>query len=277
MLGLFLTILGTVLDEVSTSIGKIAIKSKIESLYTFGFFSYLTCALLFIILMLFRLPGQEMNAWPTFLARMITETILGYYTIVAIIKCSRSTFGFIRVGTVPLLLIVDAVLGYSISNYQIVGIALITFSLLYLYMNHGIEKRGLGYAILVTVLPVVAISLAKYDFNHGNSIELEQSMIFIAMTLFFFLLAMRAKEKPFALFKKPLVLTQFAAQAFGAVLITYGFNLMTPSVHTAAKRSTSVAAAVASGNLVFKEKKLILKIIALAICILGIALLAVGK
>lgn len=182
-----------------------------------------------------------------------------------------------RVGTVPLLLVIDTLIGYSISNYQILGIALVTFSLLYLYLNHGLEKRGLGYAILSTILPVATISLAKYDFTHGNSIELEQSVILVVLTLFFFIMALKRKENPFALFKKPIILLQFVIQGIGGVLITYGFNLMTPSIHTAAKRSTSVAAAVASGNLVFKEKKIILKIIALVICILGIVLLAFGK
>ncbi|MFA6447169.1 MAG: hypothetical protein WCW31_02825 [Patescibacteria group bacterium] len=277
MLGLFLTVLGTIFDEVTTSIGKIAIKSKVENVFTFGFLSNLVCALFFLVLIMVRLPEQGISLWPTFLIRIVSETILSFITILAIVKCTRSTFGFIRVGTIPLLLVVDVIIGYSISNFQILGIVFVTFSLLYLFLNHGLDKRGLGLAILATILPVVTISLAKYDFNHGNSIELEQGVVYIVMTILFFIMALRSKENPFVLFKKPLVMLQFAAQALGAVLLTYSFNIMTPSVHTAAKRATSVAAAVASGKLVFKEKKIILKIVALVICILGIILLAVGK
>ncbi len=272
-----MTVLGTVFDEVTTSIGKIAVKAKIENVFTFGFLSNLVCAIFFLVLILVRLPVQGINSWPTFLIRIVLETVLGFITILAIIKCTRSTFGFIRVGTIPLLLVMDTVIGYSVSNFQILGIIFVTFSLLYLFLNHGLDKRGLGLAVLATILPVVTISLAKYDFNHGNSIELEQGVVYIIMTASFFIMAIRSEENPFVLFKKPLVMLQFAAQALGAVLLTYSFNIMTPSVHTAAKRATAVAAAVGSGNLVFKEKKLLLKIIALIICILGIVLLAVGK
>lgn len=48
---------------------------------------------------------------------------------------------------------------------------------------------------------------------------------------------------------------------------------MTPSVHTAAKRSTAVIAAVGSGKIVFHEKHATIKILAMATCVIGVILL----
>lgn len=273
MLGVFLTILGTVFEEIGTSAGKVAVKLKVESIFSYGFISNLCATIMFAFLAVWRYPQLDISAWPTFLVRLPLELILSYLTIQAITKCSRSAFGFLRTGTIPLLLVVDAFMGYRLDGYQMLGIGLITAALLYLHMNHGLDKPGLKYAVLATIVPVATASLAKFDFNHGNSWELEQTIICAAITVFFYLVAKSKRERPFSLFKKPLVLMQACATAASSAVLTYGFLLIAPSVHMAAKRSTAVLAAVGSGGLAFHEKKLFVKAIAVAACVIGVILL----
>lgn len=163
--------------------------------------------------------------------------------------------------------------GYSLSYSQILGIALITGAIFLLYVNHGLERRGLKYAIFATLLPVATISLAKYNFNHGNSWELEQALAFLVTTVMLYAISRRKGEYPLRHFKNPFTIIQALATAAGNVILVFGFNLMTPSVHTAAKRSTAVIAAVSSGKIVFHEKHAAMKAFAMVICVVGVILL----
>jgi hypothetical protein len=275
MLGIFLTLIGTVLEEAGNSLAKASVKLKIESVNTLGFLSNSWSTIFFVALTVIRWPEMHIATWPTLLLRLPLEIIPAWFTVRAIAYCARSTFGFVRVTTIPLLLLADMVMGYHLDPYQMMGISLITFTLLFLYANHGFDRRGLFYAFAASLMPVVTSTLLKYNLNHGNSLELEQAMVGLTLTAYFYLQTRRAGEKPFRLLSKPIVLSQVLVHALGGVVLSYGFNLITPSVHMAAKRSTTVMASLVSGRYVFKEKKMGLKIAAMAICVLGIILLAI--
>lgn len=88
----------------------------------------------------------------------------------------RSTYGFLRVLTIPLLLLVDLALGYSLSQGQIVGVSILTLSVLLLLLNHGLRTKGIGFVLLSAVNAVVTLSLFKYDITHFNSVEVEQGI-----------------------------------------------------------------------------------------------------
>ncbi len=215
---------------------------------------------------------MTLDSWQTFLIRMPLEMGVTFFTVTAVAKCARNAFGFVRTGTVPLLLPVDALMGYGLSYAQILGIALVTGAIFYLYVNHGLESRGLKYALFATVFPVTTTSLAKYNFTHGNSWELEQVLAFSAITFMLYFISRSKDERPLRHLKNPWTLVQALATALGNAVLIYGFNLMTPSVHTAAKRSTAVVAAASSGKIVFKEKHLAIKLLAAAVCVLGVIL-----
>lgn len=269
-----MTVIGALFEEAASSIGKLAVKLKIESPYSMGVVTNFWNVVLFLSLTLVKWPEQKISIWTTLIIRIVLETILGYITVNAITRSSRSTFSFIRSGTIPLLLIVDFILGYRIDLPQLVGIALISICLFILFANHGLDKKGLSYVLASTFLAVATISLFKYDINHGNSLELEQSLIGFSTLIFFLIMAKRTKAKLYKLIKEPLVLAQAATQALAAAFGTYGLSLIPPSVHIAASRSTTMIAAVSSGKLVFHEKRLGIKILALIFCVIGILLLS---
>ncbi len=203
MFGIILTIIGTLLDEVSTSAGKTAARLKIQNIFTSAFITNACSALMFTGIAIWRWPHMTLEAWPTFLVRLPLELCVTFFTVTAVAKCARSAFGLVRTGTIPMLLLVDALMGYSLSYAQILGIALITSAIFLLYVNHGLERRGLKYAILATLLPVATISLAKYNFNHGNSWELEQALAFLVTTVMLYAISRRKGEYPLRHFKKP--------------------------------------------------------------------------
>lgn len=275
MFGILLTIIGSFFEEAGNSAGKTAVKSKIESIYTLGFVTNLCCAVLFAVMASLRWQDMAIGSWTTLMIRFPIELLLAHFSIIALTRCTRSTFGFLRTGTIPLLAIVDLFMGYGLDFYQILGILIISAALLFLHINHGLEKKGLKFAVLATIMPVVTISLAKYNFSHGNSWELEQALVLSAMAIYFYTVARSRGEKPFLLFKKPMVILQATITALGSVLLVWSLSLITPSIHTTVKRSTAVIAAVASGGIVFHEKKMLIKAVTVIACIIGIALLAI--
>lgn len=275
MFGILLTLVGTIFEEAGNSLAKAGVKLKIESVDTLGFLSNFLTSIFFLALVAIRWQYQHIDVWSTLGLRLIVEIILAWFTVRAIAVCSRSTFGFLRVATIPLLLIVDTLMGYSLDAYQIAGILLITFMLFFLYANHGFEKRGLFFLIMASLLPVITCTLLKFNLNHGNSLELEQAIIGTVLTIYFYTQTWRRRENPFKFFTKPLLLAQVSFHALAGVILSFGFNLINPSIHMAAKRSTSVMASLASGRFVFHEKKMGIKVIAMAFCVLGIILLAI--
>jgi len=275
MLGIFLTLIGTVLEEAGNSLAKAGVKLKLESVDMLGFLSNFWTSLFFLALVAMRWPDMHIATWPTLLIRLPLEIIPAWLTVRAIALCSRSTFGFVRVTTIPALLIADTLMGYSLDPYQIGGILLITLTLFFLYTNHGFEKKGLIYVFLASLMPVITSTLLKYNLNHGNSLELEQALVCIVLTVYFYTQTRRRHENPLRFLTQPVLLAQAILHALGGVVLSFGFNLTLPSVHMAAKRSGSLISSLASGRLMFHEKKMGLKIAAMAICVLGIILLAI--
>ena len=113
MIGLILVSIGTFLDEISTLIGKTEVQNKRESVYSMAFLCLIWGTLWFLLIILYK--GQfifSAASLPTVIIRILTEIVLVYVTTLAIVKADRSTFGFVRTGTIPLLLFADLWLGY---------------------------------------------------------------------------------------------------------------------------------------------------------------------
>jgi len=275
MLGIILVTLSSLFNEVAASIGKRKIELKQESMYSMAFLCYFWSSVWFLGVMLFRHEFIfSMASLPTFIARVIFEIIQTEIAIQALVRADRSTFGFIRTSTVVMLLLVDLALGYSISLTQIAGMVIISLTLLIVFMNHGISKRGLKFVVLSAIGAVITTTLYKYNISHFNSVEAEQFMINIFMIAYFFRAAMKFNsENPMKFMIKPIFFGQSFTDGLGTVLSSFAYSLAPASVIMAGGRSTSVFFSILSGSHYFKEKNVLMKLVIFMMLAVGIFLL----
>lgn len=275
MFGILLISAGTLFSEVSTSIGKDQVGKHKESIYTMGFLSLFFGVIFFFISALVR--GSfvfSLASLPTFSIRCVLEIIQAHFTMRALTTADRTTFGFLRIITIPLLLLVDLFIGYAITPTQIMGIILLVLTLVFLLMNHGISKKGSGLVIFTAINAVITLSLFKYNITNFNSVEAEEGIIFMLIMIYLFFSAKYiAKENPFSFLKKRLFFAESMTAGFASVLESFAFVFAPASIMLAAKRSASILWTIISGNVFFKEKHPIIKIIAFAFIIIGIILL----
>ncbi|KKS99535.1 MAG: hypothetical protein UV75_C0003G0011 [Candidatus Giovannonibacteria bacterium GW2011_GWA1_43_15] len=186
----------TFLSEISDSLGRRAVRNHTESIYTMGFLSIFWSAIFLIAAGIWRHSFIfSLASLPFFAVRSILEILQLHMGILAIVKSERSSYGFIRTMTVPLLLIADLALGYAIGLKQIIGIIIIFLALIILFLDRGINRRGVGFVIFSAVNAVLTISLFKYDIAHFNSVEAEQSIIYIILMIYLFLALILCTKK----------------------------------------------------------------------------------
>lgn len=196
-------------------------------------------------------------------------------SILAITRADRSTFGFLRILTIPLLLATDIILGYSVGTNEIVGISIIITALMFLFVNHGIKKEGAWLVIFTAINAVATISLFKYNITHFNSVEVEQIIIHLVLLIYFLGMALRvAKENPLRFLRKPIFFAQSAAAGVGSVFISFAYLFGSASVITTIKRAAAIFWAMLSGNRFFEEKGFLIKFISLILIAIGLVFLA---
>lgn len=275
MFGIVLTIVSSFFSEIFASIGKIEVEKKGESIYTMGFLQIFSGALLFLGIIFWKTSFDfSLASLPTFLPRIFIEIVLISIVLKATVVVDRSTFSFMRIATLPLLLMVDLFIGYSINSMQIIGIGIIMFALVIFFAHHGINKRGINLAIWSSVLPVVTISLFKYNITHYNSVEAEEFLIAVSLLAYFFFMAIKyAGENPIKFLAKPLFFKQSLFEGLAMTLNSFAYLFASTSVITSAKRSSAVLWAVLSGNKIFEEKHIVLKLILFVFLTVGTILL----
>lgn len=279
LIGLTLVIFGSFFLELSSSIGKVEIEKQKESIYAMGFLSLISGWVFFGITLLFKQSiGFSLESLPSFALRSALEIFQFYVSLKAIAIASRSTYSFIHVGTIPILLAIDLFLIKApISGWQIIGIAAIVLSLMILSMNHGIDKKGLMFTILSTVNGAATLTLFKYNITHFNTVEGEQFATYTVLMVYLLISAWRLHgERPWFLLKKPLFAAQSATYGAGIVLDSFAYQFAAASIITVIKRALSVLWSVLSGHFVFKEKSLLIKLLCFAVTAFGIILLTKG-
>lgn len=287
MLGIVLVGGGALAEEAGASIGKWETAQKKESVFSMGFINSLW-ATLFLLALAFFIPANffapgfprgfvfSMASLPTFLPRVGLEILQAWATVYAITRADRSTFGFLRILTIPLLLVVDIALSYSVSLPQIAGMSFIITSLILLFINHGIRRDNAWLVVFTAVNAVATISLYKYDITHFNSVEAEQGLISIVLLVFFFTMAMvRAKENPLRLLAHPVLFLQSLLMGVSGIVMSFAFLFSAASVITTASRAFNILFAMISGHVYFREKRLWIKIAAFVLITVGLILLAV--
>lgn len=273
MIGIFLIAIGEVFSQVGISIGKYQVSLKKESLYAMAFLHSFWAALLLI---LFTISGKgefifSIQSLPTLLVRVLFEIILVFVALKAVVDADRSTYSFLRVITLPLLLVVDVSLGYDISLMQITGVSLVVVALIFLFINHGLSKRGKMFSVFSALLAVATISLYKYNITHFNSVEAEQIITHVILLLVIVVAAwVHTKENVFALLKNRTFFTQSLASGIGGVFLSFAYVYAPASVITTAKRSLEILTSMIFGKSYFHEKHFLIKLAALVLIILGI-------
>ncbi len=278
MIGILLITLGTLFVEGATSIGKYEVEKRRESIFTMGFLNVFFGTVFFLALGLYH--GNLIIATasvPTFLIRMVLEIFQTTVTVFAIAKASRSTLGFLRVGTVPLLLIVDAFMGYDIAPLQYVGIAMILATIGLLYWKKGLSRKGMIWVILSTVNAAATISLYKYNITYFNSVESEQALMHVILLVYLWVIAyFWTKENPFRFLKKKIFLAESLGVGIGSVIESFAYLYAPSSIILAAKRSATALWTMILGNVYFHEHKLAVKVVAFGFLTLGVLLLVLS-
>lgn len=277
MIGVVITFFGTFFDEVATSIGKTKLNQRAISIYSIGFINCLAAVSVFIIISIIKREFRfSLASLPYISAEVILNIIISTIALTAVARADRSTFGFIRVLTIPLLLIVDLFLGYKIKILQLVGIGIIILSLFLVFFYQGIKKQGAPLVLITAILPVATLSLYKYNITNYNSVAAEQIINLSVLIIYFLLMArFKAKENPFSFFKHKIFRYLALANVAPAFFIGYAYIFAPASVILSAYRSSSVFWSVVSGKAYFKEKRFLVKAACLALLVAGLILLAV--
>ncbi|OHA20404.1 MAG: hypothetical protein A2849_01345 [Candidatus Taylorbacteria bacterium RIFCSPHIGHO2_01_FULL_51_15] len=272
MIGLLLMAVATCFGETQESLGKYNVATGKQSIYTMGFISMLGGFIFFLIIAAIKEEFRfSIESLPTLSLRIALELLLAQISVLAITRADRSTYSFIRVGTIPLLLIVDLVLGYSISTFALIGISLILLVLILLFRSHDLKKDGMWFVMGTSILGAATLSLFKYNITHFNSVEAEESIVIAVLLVYFFCMALFvAKENPILLLKRPTVLAQSVSAGFANVLMSFAYLYGAASIITTAKRGLGVFFSILSGNFYFKERGIFIKIIALLAIVVGL-------
>ena len=275
MIGILLVSLSAFLTELAESIGKDQVAKQKQTIYTMGFLSMFFGSVFFFLLSMLR--GSFVFSFaslPTYTLRVFLEIFQAYVTMRAITTADRSTYGFLRTTTIPLLLLVDVFLGYHISSWQLLGIILIMITLFFLLMNHGITRRGAGLTLVTATNAVLTISLYKYNISHFNSVEAEQGIMYVLLMGYFLLGAWNAgKENPFRALKQTLPRFQSFTYGIAGIFESFAYTFAPASIITTGKRAAAVLWAILSGNVYFREQRPIAKFIAFIAVLGGLILL----
>jgi len=278
MIGVILTAISNIFGEIRTSIGKYEIEHSKESLYAMGFLNSIWVFVFLLILGYFREGGFifSLESLPTFLIKAVLEVVIILISINAIVKADRSTFSFIRTLTIPLLLVVDIILGYNITLTQIIGVSMVVIALLFLFTNHGLSKEGKLLTLSGSILSVITLSLYKYNITHYNSVEAEQTLTFLIIIVTLVVIAwIHKKENLFKYLTHKTFMMQSIASGLSGSFISFAFLFAPASIITTSNRSFEIITSMISGRAVFHEKHIVIKIIALALIITGIILVVI--
>src|SRR3990167_11271533 len=106
MFAIALMAAATFLEEGANTLGKRAVARRIESIYALGFLSLFWGSIVMVCSVLFFGADWHFSkaSLPYFIPRMILEIIVATVSVKALITAERSSFAFIKLVTIPLLL-----------------------------------------------------------------------------------------------------------------------------------------------------------------------------
>lgn len=279
MLGVLFAFVGSLLEEISSSIGKFAFARGWERPATMGLLNSAWTVIYFGIISV-AVPGSFViatSSLPILGILVILGGMQSIASLVAIKRASRSTYGLLRTTTIPILALIDALTGRDISPVKFLAMGLMYAAVVWLNRNHGIEKRGAGIVLFTAVNGAVCLALLKYLFETGTSIPAAQIVILVPTIVALAVWYLR-ERKPAAHGKThyELLTVQTAAAGAATLVQSYALLFVPASVMTAVVRSCAVLFSMLSGNAVFHERHIKEKIIAGGVIVIGLAMLVMG-
>lgn len=193
---------------------------------------------------------------PTLALRIILEAALIFTLAEATVKADRTTMAFLRLLTIPLLLVVDVTLGYHFSALQLAGVGLMFFALMLAFRHNPRGRRGAHLAVLSAILAVGTISLYKYNITHFNSVVGEQTVGLTVLLVVFYVMSARKGRSPLRLLTQSTTGTQSLANGVSIALESFAMALAPAAIVITLKRSFAVVWAIIFGGTYFHEHSL---------------------
>ncbi len=282
MLGVILASISTLFSEIGFSFGKKESAAHRESFFELGFLNYFWSTVFFIALVtipFFGVLGGQYSDFlfttaslPTFIPRAVLGIVNLHLGLHALTTANRSTSAFLRVTTIPILLMLDIALGYTIAPNELAAIFIIITVTLALFLPQGLDKRGFWFALGSSITAAVTISLYQYNITHYNSVAGEQTILSLILLCYLFFMAVTTTRKnPLRLLLRPRAAIQSITLGFGALFGSFAFLFAPSSVIVSILRGTSILWSILSGYSFFHERHLSTKLTGFAA--LGTALM----
>lgn len=216
----------------------------------------------------------SIDSFATFLPRVVIAVVELQVAVIGIALVDRGSFGFIRLATIPLVLAADLVLGYPLKSLQMLGIIFIVIPIAILFHVDLSKSKRMLLVLAVAVLAAMDLTLYKYDISHFNSVESEQAIMSLVISLYFFLTAVLIRgENPFAFLRQKIYAVQAASSGIAYVVNSFAYLYAPASVIMAAFRGFSVLFSVISGTFYFRERSFLLRAFLFVLIAIGLVLL----
>ncbi len=256
--------LGTLFWEISGSLMKIHNKqlNPLQRAFLISLFIVFS-SLILIYLFWFKLTFNVTNF--LLILYLIAGSIVYYYFILkAVWIADRSTLNIFILLKIPLVLIIDLIIGYQLSNIQIIWI--LTIFTLIAFINYKENKiynlNGLKYIIFAIIIWSINISIFKILVENGNNIP----SLVIAYSLFsciFFGIRLFIKWwiSNFKFLTNKTFLLIWFVSSLNTLLIAFSYLFLPPSIITTYKNTFSLLRSHISAKVIFNEKYVFKKII----------------
>jgi hypothetical protein len=265
----------TLFEEISETIGKTSVKRRREDVFCLAFLG-LFWSVIFLIASVFLFGAKFIivqASLPTLMLRIMGEILLTYVLSEAIIRADRSTLGFLRLLSIPILLGFDVALGYHLTTLQVVAVFALLAGMALAFRRNPAGRRGAGWALAVAIIAAVCSTLFKWDISHYNSVAGEQIAVYSTVLGFYYVQARLAGNNPLKLLVKRASGIQSLSNGFGLAIESFAYAYAPVSVMVAVKRSFAIFWAVIFGQRFFHERRTHHKIIAGAVLAVGLILM----
>jgi drug/metabolite transporter (DMT)-like permease len=273
MIGAFLAFFGECFAEISSSLAKTLFTKHKFSFALYGVLTYFIGATLFLMVALFQGHALVLSgaALLFFGLRFFFEVIQSEVQFRALAYADRTTFGFLRTITIPLLLCVDLLLGYTLSGSQLFGIAIVVIGITLFFSAGSMQKKGAKLALFSALNAVITISLFKYNITHFHAIAVEQFFITLFLSGYFLLRVLwEDKNQLLTVFRRPELALQLTTSGIATFLLSFAYQYGPASLILAMIRASGVFWSLISGVLYFNEPKVFRKAVCCVFLVAGI-------
>lgn len=287
MFGILLASLATLIGEGGQSISKNEVNQRhqtpIEALVLNLVFGILVVGLFVLFVpqesLLKEVFGGftfNLESLPWVTLRFLLEIVVYYVFTVGITKATRATFSFLRMLTIPFLLLTDIALGYVFTMWEILGVIIILLTTATLFSTRTLKRDGMWYVVIGALLAVATVSIYKYTITEYNSVAAEQLIVSTGLLVFFTIASIiETRRIPFRHFKRRKVVAQAFAVSMEGVITSFAFIFAPSTIVMTARRASAIFWAILSGRHFFHEQHFGAKLAGLGMLSIGLVMLVV--